>query len=121
MAGPCNLKWLGQRRKPRKMEQLHCRSRFVIGWHAFNLALKHGNKSSRHVNAFLLSAIFKQYLRRGNGQHLGVRHSYLEDFACNGGFFFLHFFFPKETTVNLKFGIKGSTCNFENCELFAKS
>lgn len=88
------------------MEQLHCRSRFVIGWHGFNLALKHGNKSTRHVNAFLLSAICKQYLRRGKGEHFAVEHSYIAGFACDRCFFFclllfyLFFFFPEETIVS---------------------
>lgn len=60
------------------MEQLHCRSRFVIGWHGFNLALKHGNKHTRHVHAFYLSAICKQYSRRENGENVGGQYSYLE-------------------------------------------
>lgn len=70
------------------MEQLHCRSRFVVGWHGFNLALKHGNKATRHVRAFLLSAICKQYLSMGKGGNVGGQYSYVEGLAAYKAFFF---------------------------------
>jgi len=54
----------------------------VIEWHGFNLALKHGNKATRHAHAFLLSAVSKQYLRRGKGENVGGQYSYLEGLAA---------------------------------------